>query len=69
MAKISKLACKYHEDGFVILLIYFTKACKILNEKQLKVSSINDKVEQAIKWCFEEYPPRKDLSIEKQINK
>ncbi len=38
IAEISRDACNYHENGVAILVIYFVKACKHLEEMSKSIS-------------------------------
>jgi thiamine pyrophosphokinase len=37
VAKISRDACNYHDNGVVLLLIYLVRACKTLEASKIKV--------------------------------
>lgn len=48
VAEISRDACNYQDNGVVLLLIYFVRACKHLEDKGKTVAEIEKKMQEAM---------------------
>ena len=62
VAQMSRAACDYHDNGVVLLFIYFVRACRNLEKSKESVEKIEQKLEETIQWISKEYPPGEGLA-------